>query len=85
MRAIGYYIVLDELKEDIKETKGGLLLSEKHREDIRYRRGKVLSVGSMVEGVKPDDIVWFDKAAGHQIELDAIHQVIRATDVVIVE
>ncbi len=87
MRAVGYYIVLDELKEPVKKTKGGLLLSEKAREDIRYRRGKVISVGNNVEAVKPEDIVWYDRVAGHAIEIetDAIHRVIREADVVIVE
>ena len=37
MKAIGKYIVISEIKEDIKKTEGGLLLAENHREDIRYR------------------------------------------------
>lgn len=87
MRAIGYYIVLEEIQEHEKETKGGLLLTEKHREDIRYRKGKVISIGSKVEGVKPDDIIWYDRAAGHNLEVepDEIYKVIREPDVVIVE
>ena len=36
MKAIGKYIVISEIKEDIKKTVGGLLLAENHREDIRY-------------------------------------------------
>ena len=44
MKAIGKYIVIEEIKEDIKKTDGGLLLAESHREDIRYRKGKVISL-----------------------------------------
>ena len=45
MKALGYYIILKELKEGTKKTEGGLLLSEKAREDVRYKRGIIESVG----------------------------------------
>ena len=35
MKAIGRNIIINKLKEGITETKGGLLLSEEHREDIK--------------------------------------------------
>ena len=35
MEAIGNYIIIEETKEGTTITKGGLELSEKHREDIR--------------------------------------------------
>ena len=68
MRALGHWILIDEIKEDVKQTDGGLLLAEAHRDDIRYRRANVISVGMLVEHVKEGDIVWFDKAAGSKIE-----------------
>lgn len=68
MKALGYYMLIDEIKEDIKETEGGLLLAEKHRDDIRYRVANVISVGDLVKYVKADDVVWFDRAAGSNIE-----------------
>ena len=37
MRAIGKYIVITPKKEVETETKGGLILGEANREDIRYR------------------------------------------------
>ena len=49
MKAIGKYIIIEELKEDIKKTDGGLMLAESHREDIRYRKGKVVSTGNNLE------------------------------------
>ena len=48
MKAIGKYIVIDPIKENGSVTKGGLLLTEKHREDIRYKKAKVLIVGNDV-------------------------------------
>ena len=51
VKAIGRYIIISEIKEDIKKTDGGLLLAENHREDIRYRTADVKSVGTAVNGV----------------------------------
>ena len=88
MKALGYYIIIDEIKESVKETKGGLLLSEKAREDIRYRQATVESVGSACEDhVKPGDTIWFDRVAGNNIEFanGDIRKVIKISDVIIVE
>ena len=52
MKAVGKYIVIDPVKETQKQTKGGLILGEKQREDIRYREAKVLVVGEAVDVVK---------------------------------
>ncbi len=48
MRAIGKYIVIDPIKENDTVTKGGLILAEKQREDIRYRKAIVVQVGEDV-------------------------------------
>ena len=39
MQAVGNYIIIDEIVEASTKTDGGLELGEKHREDIRYRKG----------------------------------------------
>jgi len=52
MRAIGKYIVISPIKETETKTKGGLLLAEAQREDIRYRRAKVVEPGSDVKVLK---------------------------------
>ena len=86
MRAIGKNIIIVEIKEDIKKTSGGLLLGEAHRDDIRFRRGTIVSPGSDVTVVKEGDIVYFDKAAGSNIELPGgVKKVIRENDIIIVE
>ena len=56
MKAVGKYIVITDIEDKTKETKGGLLLSSKQREDIRYRQAKVLEVGTEVVGVKNKDL-----------------------------
>ena len=66
MNAIGNYIILEEVLEKIVKTEGGLELGEKHREDIRYRKGIVISSGPDV--IKKNDKILFDKVAGHDVE-----------------
>ena len=46
MKAVGKYIVIEQIKEVDVKTKGGLILAEKQREDVRYRRAKVIKPGS---------------------------------------
>jgi len=85
MKAIGNYLVIQEIKEKPTKTKGGLLLTDKIKEDIRYRQGVVKSVGSLVQGVKANDNIYYDKHAGFNVEIDEnIFLVIKQQDVVIV-
>lgn len=85
MKAVGKYIVIDPVKETQKQTKGGLILGEKQREDIRYREAKVLVVGEAVDVVKKNDKIYYDKAAGFNIEIDNKQfKVIKDNDVVII-
>ena len=85
MRAIGKYVVIEPIKEVDVQTKGGLILAEKQREDVRYRRAKVLEPGSDVSVLKKGDEVYYDKAAGFNIEIKKEqYKVIKEQDVVIV-
>ena len=85
MLAVGTYLVIEEVKEKPTKTKGGLLLTDKIKEDIRYRQGVVESVGSLVQGVKTNDNIYYDKHAGFNVEIDEkIFLVIKQQDVVIV-
>ena len=87
MRALGQYLIINEIKEDIKKTQGGLLLAEKQRDDIRYRRATLESIGDAIDTLEPGQVVWFDRAAGHNIEFGNgdVRKVIKLGDVVIVE
>jgi|TARA_R100000908_G_scaffold35328_1_gene16140 co-chaperonin GroES (HSP10) len=85
MQAIGKNIVIETVKENGSTTKGGLLLAEVNREDIRYRKGKVINTGTEVVGVKNDDDIYYDSRAGFKIELEEkIYNVIKENDVVVV-
>jgi len=46
MKAIGSNIIIKKTKEGTTKTKGGLLLAENHRDDIRYVEATVVSAGS---------------------------------------
>ena len=60
MKAIGRNLIIQKLKEGTTVTKGGLMLSENQREDIRYVEASVLSIGDEVVGVKENDKIFFD-------------------------
>ena len=85
MKAIGSNIIIEKLKEGTTSTKGGLFLAESHREDIRYVEGKVISLGNDVVGIKKNDVIYFDRHAGHKIEInkESFH-IIKMGDVVVV-
>ena len=85
MKAVGKYIVVDPIKEENKKTKGGLILTEKQREDIRYVLAQVKAVGQEVNGIETKNNIYYDKFAGTKIEIeDEEYQVIKESDVVIV-
>jgi|TARA_R110002124_G_scaffold221330_1_gene386946 chaperonin GroES len=85
MKAVGLFLVVEEIKEKASKTKGGLILSEKLREDIRYCKGKIISAGEFIKGVKTGDNIYYDKHAGFNVEInDKMFLVIKQQDVVIV-
>ena len=85
MKAIGKYIVIEPHNESTTKTKGGLLLAESQREDIRYRRAKVVNPGTDVKALKKGDEIYYDKASGFKIEIKKEeYKVIKEFDVVIV-
>jgi len=85
MRAIGKNLIIQKFNEGITETKGGLLLAENQREDIRYIQATVIKIGDEVVGVKEGDVIFYDRHSGHKIEPDKeIYHVIKLGDVVVV-
>lgn len=85
MKAVGKNLIINIVKEGTTKTKGGLLLAESQREDIRYTEADILSAGEQVEGLKEGDKIFFDRHAGHKIEIDKkTYHVIKAQDVVVV-
>jgi len=84
MNAVNNYIVIEKIKEEpVKQS--GLILSESQNTDVRYLKGKVISVGNLVQGVTNDDIIYYDRHAGHGVEyIGRLYHVIKQQDVVIV-
>jgi co-chaperonin GroES (HSP10) len=85
MKAIGRYIIVTPLNRGTEKTKGGLFLTETNREDVRYAQAEVVYIGEQVIGLSPKNIIYYDKTAGHKIEIDKIpYHVITLQDVVVV-
>ena len=85
MKAVGKNLIIQKEKQGVSKTKGGLLLTENNREDLRYNKAKVISTGSEVKGVQKNDNIFYDRHAGHDVEYEKeIFQVIQVQDVVIV-
>ena len=85
MKAINKYIIIEPEKEPSVKTKGGLILGEKHREDIRYRKAVVKNIGTKVEGVENGDLIYYDRHAGFDMEIDKeVFKVIKEFDIVVV-
>ena len=85
MKAINNYLVVEKIKEGMKDV-GGLILTEKVDNDNRYLKAKVVSIGNLVEGVQEDDTIYYDKHAGHGIQhKDKFYHVIKQQDVVLID
>ena len=85
MKAVNHYIIIELIKEEPKKV-GGLILTDDINEDNRYLKAKVISVGNLVEGIHINDIVYYDKHAGHGIQhKDKFYGVIKQQDVVLID
>lgn len=85
MKAIGYFLVIDEIKESVKKTDGGLLLTDAHTQDIRYVKALVKSVGTHVKGVEEGETVLYDRMSGHGVEIEGdFYKVIQERDIALV-
>lgn len=85
MQAVNSYVIVDKIKEEPKMV-GGLEILESQNKEIRYLKGRVISVGEKVPVVKEGDTVFYDKHAGHSIEADSkLYYVIRDGDIVTIE
>ena len=85
MKAVNHYLIIERIKEGPKKV-GGLILTDETDEDNRYAKAKVISTGNNVEGIKEDDIIHYDKHAGHGIQhKDKFYGVIKQQDVVLID
>ena len=85
MKAINHYVVVEKIKVAEKKV-SGFIFNEETNKDDRYLKGRVISKGNLVECIKEDDTIWYDKHAGHGIDYeDKFYFVIRASDIVLVD
>lgn len=66
-QALHRYVVVEKIKE--AKVVGGLKVVEAYDSD-RFIFSKVVSVGSLVEGIEVGDEVYFDKSSGKQLTFD---------------
>ena len=85
MKAVNNYIIVENIKDEPKKI-GGLIMTEDLDDDNRYIKAKVISVGNLVEGIKDNNTVYYDKHAGHGVQYkDILYQVISSGDVVLID
>ena len=85
MKAVNHYLIIERIKDEPTKI-GGLILTEETDEDNRYLKAKVISIGNLVEGIKKDNIIHYDKHAGHGIQYkDKFYHVIKQMDVVLID
>jgi co-chaperonin GroES (HSP10) len=84
MKLIGLNILIVPQEEETK-SKGGLLMTATDSKELRYKKAIVVSVGNLVDGIQPGDIIYFDRSAGHVIRINEdLYTVITIRDVVVV-
>ena len=85
MKAVNNYIIVENIKDEPKKV-AGLIMTEDLDSDNRYIKAKVVSTGNLVEGIKNNDTIYYDKHAGHGVQYkDTLYQVIRSGDVVLID
>jgi|TARA_R100000544_G_C2219311_1_gene56476 co-chaperonin GroES (HSP10) len=84
MKAIGKYVIIQTIEEEIK-TKSGLLLTANDVEEFRYKKGKVIKPGTNATEISENDLIYYDKSAGFSLLLhDTPYTVITERDIVVV-
>ena len=85
MKAINRYIIVNKIKTEPKKV-AGLIMTDDTDADNRYIKAKIISCGNLVEVLKDNDIVYYDKHAGHDISFnDKLYRVIQDRDVILIE
>lgn len=84
MKAIGKYIVIKPIEQEVK-TDSGLILSAQDVDEFRYRRGTVVTPGTEVVGINPGDEIYYDKVHSFTMIIGEENcTVIQERDVVVV-
>ena len=84
MKPVGKYIVINEIKEEVK-TQSGILLSGDDVDKIRYKKGTVVKPGTEVTKINEGDVIYYDTRAGYSMFIEDVqYTIIRENDVVVV-
>tara|TARA_R100000541_G_C1877900_1_gene81884 strand:- start:605 stop:862 length:258 start_codon:yes stop_codon:yes gene_type:complete len=84
MKPIGKYILIKEVKEEVR-TESGLLLSAEDTSNIRYKKGNVIAPGTDVVVIDSGDVIFYDSRAGYTMIIqEEQYTVISERDVVVV-
>jgi co-chaperonin GroES (HSP10) len=84
MRAIGKNIVIRQVDEEVK-TASGLILSGDDTNQLRYKRGRVVTPGTEVKSIAEGDDIYYDKAQSFTMIIhDEPYTIIQERDVVLV-
>lgn len=84
MKAIGKNIVIRQVDEEVK-TASGLVLSGEDTNQLRYKRGVVVTPGTEVHSISEGNEIYYDKAQSYTMIInDEQFTIIQERDVVVV-
>ena len=84
MKPIGKNIIIKTIEEEIK-TSSGLLLSSEDASQLRYKKGRIVEIGTDVVAIEKDCEIYYDKRAGYTMLIhDIPYTIIKENDVVVV-
>jgi co-chaperonin GroES (HSP10) len=84
MKAIGKNIVIRQIDEEVR-TSSGIVLSGEDTNQLRYKRGKVVTPGTEVLSISEGDEIYYDKAQSYTMIInDEQFTIIQERDVVLV-
>ena len=84
MKAIGKNIVIKNVDEEVK-TASGLVLSGEDTNQLRYKRGIVVSPGTDVSAIQEGDEIYYDKNNSYTMIIhDEQYSIIQEREVVLV-
>jgi len=84
MKPIGKNIVIKTIDEEIK-TASGLLLSAEDANQLRYKKGIIVKIGTDVNAIDEGSEIYYDKRAGYTMLIkNEAYTIIRESDIVVV-
>jgi co-chaperonin GroES (HSP10) len=83
-KPLGKYILIEQIDEQVKSD-FGLIMSGADTSKMRYKKARIIKVGTDVLTVSEEDIVYYDKNAGYSMMIgDKTYTVIMERDVIVV-